>query len=97
MHPATREGSYQGDADRYRQEASDADWSDFRFSVLAAREHDGEYEVTIRIDGGIDAIPSFLRDRGLVAGAPGGDVERDGYVVVEIIDPAGPSGILVIP
>lgn len=64
---ATSREEFGGDADAYARSAAAADWSGFTWRV--ARAHPFEswlWHVEVRVDGGLAAVPAFLRDYRLV-------------------------------
>ncbi len=62
LYPNIRTDMF-GSEDRYRGAIEASDWSSFRYRVLDAELHDGEYLVPIEMAG---TAPAFLSDWGFV-------------------------------
>lgn len=88
LYPNIRTDMF-GSEDRYRGAIEGSDWSSFRYRVLGAGLHDGEYQVRIAIDG---PAPAFLSDWGFVQMQS----ETVGFVVVRLGVGNEPSGIQAI-
>ena len=66
LYPNIRTDMF-GSEDRYRAVIEASDWSSFRYRVLDADLHDGEYLVPIEMAG---TAPAFLSDWGFVRCGP---------------------------
>jgi hypothetical protein len=78
----------------YVQAVHASDWSGVRFSVGDVRTVDGEYRVSVHVDGGSRAVAPFMLEWGLIQfpevdGVP----TEDGFIGVRIDPNEGPSGI----
>lgn len=88
LYPNIRTDMF-GSEDRYRGAIEASDWSSFRYRVLDAGLHDGEYQVQIEIAG---TAPTFLSDWGFVQMRS----ETVGFMVVRLGVGTEPSGIQAI-
>lgn len=95
LYPTMRRDGPFGSAEEYRAAILAADWTRMRYSIGEVSTHDGEYHVTVHVEGGVDAVPAPLLSWGLIQFAPTDGVHgEDGSVTVRI-DPSGwPWGIL---
>ena len=82
LYPTIRTDMF-GSEDRYRGAVGGSDWSSFRYRVLGADLHDGEYQVRIEIERSSASVPVGLgfvqmqsEDVGFVVGGLGVGASR---------------------
>jgi hypothetical protein len=83
-----------GSPHAYAQAVRAADWRRVRLSVGDVRTVDGEYRVSVHVNGGSSAVPRFMHEWGLIQFSEvDGVPAEDGLIVVRIDPNGGPSGI----
>ena len=65
-----------------------ADWTDFAYDIPDVRTTDGEYRVTVRLLGGVESVPQFMLDWGLIQ-----TTGATGTITVRIAPGGFPRGI----
>lgn len=57
--------------DAYIADVDAVDWSRFQWTIGSSFTHDGIKEVAVKVEGGWEAVPEFMRERPLVQFACG--------------------------
>jgi hypothetical protein len=63
---SSSQGRYDGDRSTYIDDASAVDWDSFGYEIAGSFEDDGIWTVLVRVDGGWEAVPAFIREHQLV-------------------------------
>jgi hypothetical protein len=90
MHPVTRSDVYHGLELDFARDVASAQWGRFVWEVQPANFFDVHYLVDLRLANGLESVPPFLLDRGLIHTTQVGGVP---YVGVRIDEP-GEDGVL---
>jgi hypothetical protein len=90
MHPVTRSDVYHGLELDFARDVVSAQWGRFVWEVQPANFFDVHYLVDLRLANGLESVPPFLLDRGLIHTQQVGGVP---YVGVRIDEP-GEDGVL---
>jgi hypothetical protein len=92
MHPVTRSDVYHGLQLDFTRDVASAQWGRFAWEVQPANFFDVHYLVDLRLANGLESVPRFLMDRGLIHIQGVGDALVP-YVGVRIDEP-GEDGVL---
>jgi hypothetical protein len=90
MHPVTQSDVYHGLQLDFARDVASAQWGRFAWEVQPAHFSDVHYFVDLRFANGLESVPPFLLDRGLIHTTQVGGVP---YVGVRIDEP-GEDGVL---
>lgn len=92
MHPVTRSDVYHGLQPDFARDVASAQWGRFVWEVRPATFADVHYFVDLRLANGLESVPRFLMERGLIHTYGVGDTLVP-YVGVLINEP-GEDGVL---